>query len=83
MHIDLAKQYIVELVRALPTLFEGVTVKYEFGKDRPFIGNDSLADFRGMLGGHDIAFKSGLYFFLLKIMKLFILAKLQKTTYML
>ncbi len=63
MNIELANQHILAFVSALPQLFDGVEVKYEFGENRPFIGDDSDEDFRGMLGDHDVGFKSGLYLF--------------------
>ncbi len=64
MNIETAVQLVHELVKAHPTLFDGVIVKHEFGEiPRPFIGDDSNADFRGMLGGHDAAIKSGVYLF--------------------
>ena len=43
----------------------GLTSKiiYEFGPNRPHIGDDSNATFRGCLGGDDIGSKSGVYIF--------------------
>ena len=63
MNIESAKQHLFEFINALPKLFNGVTIEYEFGEGRPFIGDESAEDFRGMLGGHSAAFKSGLYLF--------------------
>ena len=66
MNIELAKKYLFEFINALPKLFDGIKVEYEFGEGRPFIGDDSIENFRGMLGGHSLAFKSGIYIFTTK-----------------
>lgn len=63
MNIELANKHIFEFVNALPLLFGNVEIQYEFGENRPFIGDDSVENFRGMLGGHSVGFKSGLYLF--------------------
>lgn len=64
MNIQQAIECINRLKDSLPEIFSESEIVYAFGDGRPHIGDDSIDDFRGFLGGdNDIGKGCGVYIF--------------------
>jgi hypothetical protein len=63
LNIESAVSYVECLKEVGAQLHLVSEILYEFGPNRPYIGDDSNGEFRGWLGGSPIASKSGVYIF--------------------